>query len=62
MQLAVKIEQADIVGHERLFHAAVAKHGLVGGVRLKVVEFGIGDIVRSGMCAIWVRAFAEARI
>jgi phosphate starvation-inducible PhoH-like protein len=27
-----------------------------------VVEFGMDDIVRSGWCAMWVRAFAEARL
>ena len=26
-----------------------------------VIEFGIDDIVRSGVCAMWVRAFAAAR-
>jgi phosphate starvation-inducible protein PhoH and related proteins len=26
-----------------------------------VVEFTLADIVRSGLCAMWVRAFAEAR-
>ena len=24
-----------------------------------IVEFGADDIVRSGVCAMWVRAFAE---
>jgi phosphate starvation-inducible PhoH-like protein len=27
-----------------------------------VIEFGRGDIVRSGICAMWVNAFAEANI
>ena len=27
-----------------------------------VIEFTLDDIVRSGICAMWVRAFAEARI
>ena len=27
-----------------------------------VIEFGLGDIVRSGLCAMWVRAFEEARL
>jgi len=27
-----------------------------------VIEFGMDDIVRSGICAMWVRAFAEARV
>jgi len=27
-----------------------------------VIEFAIADIVRSGVCAMWVEAFAEARI
>jgi phosphate starvation-inducible PhoH-like protein len=27
-----------------------------------VIEFGMDDIVRSGICAMWVKAFAEARI
>jgi phosphate starvation-inducible PhoH-like protein len=27
-----------------------------------VVEFGRDDIVRSGICAMWVRAFDEARL
>ena len=27
-----------------------------------VIEFGLEDIVRSGQCAMWVRAFEEARI
>jgi phosphate starvation-inducible PhoH-like protein len=27
-----------------------------------VIEFGIEDVVRSGICAMWVRAFAEARL
>ena len=28
---------------------------------IPVIEFGLGDIVRSGLCAMWVRAFEEAR-
>jgi phosphate starvation-inducible PhoH-like protein len=32
------------------------------GLPVPVVEFGVDDIVRSGLCAMWVRAFAEARI
>ncbi len=27
-----------------------------------IVEFGLDDIVRSGICAMWVRAFHEARL
>ena len=27
-----------------------------------VIEFTLADIVRSGICAMWVRAFAEARV
>jgi hypothetical protein len=27
-----------------------------------VIEFGLRDIVRSGLCAMWVRAFEEASI
>jgi phosphate starvation-inducible PhoH-like protein len=27
-----------------------------------VIEFTVADIVRSGLCAMWVRAFAGARI
>jgi phosphate starvation-inducible PhoH-like protein len=27
-----------------------------------IVEFGLDDIVRSGMCEMWVRAFTEARL
>jgi phosphate starvation-inducible PhoH-like protein len=27
-----------------------------------VIEFTAADIVRSGLCAMWVRAFDEARI
>jgi len=27
-----------------------------------VIEFTRDDIVRSGLCAMWVRAFDEARI
>jgi phosphate starvation-inducible PhoH-like protein len=27
-----------------------------------VVEFSRGDIVRSGICAMWVNAFEEAHI
>ena len=27
-----------------------------------VIEFGLGDIVRSGACAMWTRAFEEAHI
>jgi phosphate starvation-inducible PhoH-like protein len=27
-----------------------------------VIEFGLDDIVRSGLCAMWVRAFEEARL
>jgi phosphate starvation-inducible protein PhoH and related proteins len=27
-----------------------------------VVEFTLDDIVRSGLCAMWVRAFEEARV
>lgn len=29
---------------------------------IPIVEFGLADIVRSGICAEWVRAFEEARI
>lgn len=32
------------------------------GLPVPVVEFTIADIVRSGFCAMWVKAFAEARI
>jgi phosphate starvation-inducible protein PhoH and related proteins len=27
-----------------------------------VIEFGLGDIVRSGLCAMWARAFEEAHL
>jgi phosphate starvation-inducible PhoH-like protein len=27
-----------------------------------VIEFGLEDIVRSGLCAMWARAFEEANI
>ena len=27
-----------------------------------VIEFGLADIVRSGLCAMWVRAFEEAQL
>lgn len=27
-----------------------------------VIEFGLADIVRSGICAMWVRAFEDARL
>jgi len=27
-----------------------------------VIEFGLGDIVRSGLCAMWVRAFEEESV
>jgi phosphate starvation-inducible PhoH-like protein len=27
-----------------------------------VIEFTLADIVRSGICAMWVRAFEEARV
>jgi phosphate starvation-inducible PhoH-like protein len=27
-----------------------------------VIEFAVDDIVRSGLCAMWVRAFTQARI
>jgi len=27
-----------------------------------VIEFGLDDIVRSGLCAMWVRAFEEAQV
>lgn len=30
------------------------------GLPVPVIEFSIDDIVRSGQCAMWVRAFAEA--
>jgi phosphate starvation-inducible protein PhoH and related proteins len=36
----------------------VAKRGLP----VPVIEFTLADIVRSGICAMWVRAFAEARV
>ncbi len=29
---------------------------------IPVVEFGLDDIVRSGICATWVRAFVQAGI
>ncbi|MBM0684876.1 PhoH family protein, partial [Klebsiella pneumoniae] len=29
---------------------------------IPIVEFGLDDIVRSGICAEWVRAFEEARV
>ena len=29
---------------------------------IPIIEFGLADIVRSGICAEWVRAFEEARI
>lgn len=29
---------------------------------IPIIEFGLSDIVRSGICAEWVRAFEEARI
>jgi phosphate starvation-inducible PhoH-like protein len=32
------------------------------GLPVPVVEFGVEDIVRSGVCAMWVRAFAESRV
>ncbi len=32
------------------------------GLPVPVVEFGLEDIVRSGVCAMWARAFAEARV
>lgn len=32
------------------------------GLPVPVVEFGLDDIVRSGVCAMWARAFAEARV
>jgi len=36
----------------------IAKQGLP----VPVIEFGRADIVRSGICAMWVNAFAEANI
>ena len=35
-----------------------AKHGLPA----PVIEFTLADIVRSGLCAMWARAFVEARV
>jgi phosphate starvation-inducible PhoH-like protein len=37
---------------------------LVAARRLPVpvIEFTLADIVRSGICAMWARAFEEARI
>jgi phosphate starvation-inducible protein PhoH len=32
------------------------------GLPVPVIEFTLDDIVRSGICAMWVRAFEEARI
>ena len=32
------------------------------GLPVPLVEFTLDDIVRSGLCAMWVRAFTEARI
>lgn len=32
------------------------------GLPVPVIEFAVDDIVRSGWCAMWVRAFAEARL
>jgi phosphate starvation-inducible PhoH-like protein len=32
------------------------------GIDVPVIEFGRDDIVRSGVCAMWVRAFAEANL
>jgi phosphate starvation-inducible PhoH-like protein len=36
----------------------IAAHGLP----VPVIEFTVDDIVRSGTCAMWVRAFEEARL
>ena len=33
-----------------------------GGLPVPIIEFTHEDIVRSGVCAMWVRAFDEARI
>ncbi|MGA2794329.1 MAG: PhoH family protein [Roseiarcus sp.] len=32
------------------------------GLPVPVIEFTLDDIVRSGVCAMWARAFAEARL
>jgi phosphate starvation-inducible PhoH-like protein len=32
------------------------------GLPVPIIEFGLDDIVRSGVCEMWVRAFAEARL
>ena len=44
--------------HSSGLHKAI---GLVKdrGLPVPIVEFSVDDIVRSGMCAMWVRAFEE---
>jgi phosphate starvation-inducible PhoH-like protein len=42
--------------------AAVIKLVRTRGLPVPVIEFTLDDIVRSGMCEMWVRAFTEARL
>ena len=54
------VAQSDLAENSGLTTALdlIRRHGLP----VPVVEFDMDDIVRSGWCAMWVKAFAEARI
>ena len=54
------VAQSDLSENSGLTTALdlIRRHGLP----VPVVEFDMDDIVRSGWCAMWVKAFAEARI
>ncbi len=52
------VSQCDL--HETSGLATVISLVRSRGLPVPVIEFGLDDIVRSGVCAMWVRAFAEA--
>ena len=54
------IQQCDLDAGSGLKKALelIARHGLP----VPVIEFTIDDIVRSGLCGMWVRAFEEVRL
>ncbi len=54
------ISQCDL--HQGSGLAAVLKLIRAGNLPVPVIEFTIADIVRSGICAMWVKAFEDAHI
>jgi phosphate starvation-inducible protein PhoH and related proteins len=54
------VSQCDL--HEASGLRAVLQLVRSQGLPVPVIEFSLDDIVRSGLCAMWVRAFEEARL